>query len=220
MAKKAKNYSEAELIKTFGLIRLMGNNAHPLMAEWTKTQTVLNEHEQYLFDIILKDAFDNIAGWNEETLKMNFISFVLKLGHIVSSPKYKTYFEETIEATIDGHFLKVKTDFMLAKGILDLPEAPYFHFQEYKKDKDPSGDPDAQLLEAFLIAQEKNKASNSEDSMPIYGCSIKGRRWEFFVMQEKTYCISKVYESTEADSLLQIIAILRKFAEILETRLL
>ncbi len=215
MAKKTKQYSEAELIKTFGLTRLVGNRSFPLMEEWTTTQTSLNEHEQYLFDIILKDAFENIAGWNEETLKMNFISFVLKLGHIVNSPNYKTYFEETIEATIEGHFLKIKTDFMLAKGILDLPESPYFHFQEYKKDKDPSGDPDAQLLEAFLIAQEKNK-----NNKPIYGCSIKGRRWEFFLMHQKTYCISKVYECTEVEDLMQIIAMLRKFKEILETRLL
>jgi hypothetical protein len=215
MAKKSKQYSEAELIKMFGLTRLIGNKAHPLMAEWMNTETILNEHEQYLFNIILKDAFENISGWNEETLKMNFISFVLKLGYIANSPEYKTYFEETIQATIEGYFLKVKTDFMLAKGILDVPESPYFHFQEYKKDKDPSGDPDAQLLEAFLIAQEKNGGDN-----PIYGCSIKGRRWEFFVMHKKMYCISKVYECTEEDGLLQIIAILRKFKEILEARLL
>jgi hypothetical protein len=219
MAKRIKQYSEAELIKMFGLERLLGNTAHPLMQEWTDTQTTLNEHEKYLFDIIIKDAFLNIAGWNEESLKMNFISFVLKLGHIANSSNYKTYFEETIEATIEGHFLKIKTDFMLAKGILDMPESPYFHFQEYKKDKDPSGDPDAQLLEALLIAQEKNRTTTGQD-IPIYGCSIKGRRWEFFVLHKKTYCISKVYECTEEEDLLQIIAILRKFKEILETRLL
>jgi hypothetical protein len=215
MANKTKSYSEAELIKTFGLTRLVGNNSHPLMQEWTNSQTTLNDHEQYLFDIILKDAFENIAGWNEEALKMSFISFVLKLGYIANSVHYKTYFEETIEATIEGHFLKVKTDFMLAKGILDMPESPYFHFQEYKKDKDPSGDPDAQLLEAFLIAQDKNS-----DNIPIYGCSIKGRRWEFFVIHKKVYCISKVYDCTEEAGLLQIIAILRKFTEILQARLL
>jgi hypothetical protein len=214
MAKKIKTYSEAELIKLFGLTRLVGNHSFPLMEQWTNTNTTLNEHEQYLFDIIIQDAFENIAGWNEESLKMNFISFVLKLGHITNTAQYKTYFEETIEATIDNHFLKVKTDFMLAKGILDLPESPYFHFQEYKKDKDPSGDPDAQLLEALLIAQAKNN-----NGLPVYGCSIKGRRWEFFILKEKTYCISKIYECTEKDELLQIIAIFRNFRAILDTAL-
>jgi hypothetical protein len=39
-------------------------------------------------------------------------------------------------------------------------------------------------------------------------------------MEQRTYCISKSYDCTEADDLMQIIAILRKFKEILETRLL
>ena len=215
MPKKVKQYSEVELMKMFGLTRLVGNDQHPLMEEWTNTHTSLNEGEQYLFDWIQKNVLKNINKWKEEALKMNFISFVLKLGYIEDTEAYTTYYEETIEATVGAYFLKLKCDFMLAKGILDVPKDPYFHFQEYKKDKDPSGDPDAQLLEAFLIAQHKN---NNEK--PLYGCSIKGRRWDFFVMKDTTYCISKAYDCTDRDDLLQIIAILRKFKEILEARLL
>ena len=36
MANKIKSYSEAELIKMFGLERRVGNNEHPLMEEWNK----------------------------------------------------------------------------------------------------------------------------------------------------------------------------------------
>ena len=104
---------------------------------------------------------------------------------------------------------------MLAKGILDMPTAPYFHFQEWKKQKDPTGDPVPQLIEAFLIAQEVNK-----NDKPLYGCTITGKFWDFFIMEHKTYCISKSYDCTDPQDLLQIIAILRKFVEILETRLL
>jgi hypothetical protein len=39
-------------------------------------------------------------------------------------------------------------------------------------------------------------------------------------MQDKNYYISKVYNCTDEQDLLQIIAILRKFKEILETTLL
>ncbi len=220
MAKKIKSYTETELIKMFGLNRLVGNNEHPLLQEWTNCTTDLNAGEQYLFDLILKDLLKNIGKWKEEALKMNFISFVLKLGYIENTDLYSTYYEETIDATVAGHYLKVKTDFMLAKGILDEPQIPYFHFQEYKKEKDPYSDPDAQLLEAFLIAQENNRAVNHRKEKPLYGCTIKGRRWDFFIMEGQTYCISKAYDSTEKEDLLQIIAILRKFKEILETRLL
>ena len=104
---------------------------------------------------------------------------------------------------------------MVATGILDKPEKPYFHFQEYKPHKKPTGDSMAQLLEAMLIAQKEN--SNEK---PIYGCEIMGAMWRFVILEGKTYCISKAYDCTEKDELLQIIAILRKFRHILETELL
>jgi hypothetical protein len=215
MASKIKSYREAELIAMFGLTRLVGNHAHPLMQEWLTTSTTLNAAEQYLFDLIWRDAFAKIDGWQEEELKMKFISFVIRLGHLEDSNRYSTYFERTVEATVAGHFLKTKTDFMVATGILDLPQKPYFHFQEWKKHRDPNGDPVGQLLTAFLIAQEKN-----QDAQPLYGCTVTGKYWEFFLMEDKTYCISKSYDCTEQEDLLTIIAILRKFQEILETRLL
>ena len=215
MASKIKSYREAELIAMFGLTRLVGNHAHPLMQEWLNASATLNNAEQYLFDLIWRDAFAKIDGWQEEELKMKFISFVIRLGHLDDSDKYSTYFGRTIEATAEGRFLKTKTDFMVAAGILDLPQKPYFHFQEWKKHRDPNGDPVGQLLTAFLIAQEINHHAH-----PLYGCTITGKYWEFFVMQDKTYCLSKSYDCTEKADLLHIIAVLRKFQEILETRLL
>jgi len=216
MAKKIKQYSEAELIKLFDLNRLVGNYAHPLLKEWLTCETTLNANEQYLFDMILADAQEKIDGWQEEDLKMWFIAFVIRLANLSNNEKhYQPYFERTLEATIDEHRLKVKTDFMVAKGILDTPELPFFHFQEYKRQTNPYGNPLAQVLEAMLIAQEIN-----QNSKPVYGCYVVGRSWNFITLENRTYCISKTYDCTEADELLQIIAILRKFKEILETRLL
>ena len=213
--KKTKIYDEAELIKMFGLIRLVGNNEHILMEELTNTSTELIGWENGLFEQITNRVAEKMAGWNEEMLKMNFISPVLILGHIQETKQYKTYYEATIEATVDGYFLKTKADMMVAKGILERAETPYFYFQEYKKVKEPKRDVTAQLLEAFLISQENNK-----NGKPIYGCTVIGKFWEFVIMENRTYCISKTYDCTENDQLMRIIAILRKFKEILETRLL
>jgi hypothetical protein len=201
MAKKVKSYDEAELIKMFGLTRLVGNDSCLLMRELTNTTTTLNEGEQYLFDRI--------------TEKMNFIAFVLLLGHLTETLRYKTYYESTLEGTVDNYFLKVKADMMVATGILERPEVPYFYFQEYKKLKDPKGDVTAQLLEAFLIAQTLNN-----NNKPLYGCTVSGKYWEFMVMENRKYCISKSYDCTDKEDLLQIIAIIRNFKEILETKLL
>ncbi|MFN0201836.1 MAG: hypothetical protein ACKVTZ_09960 [Bacteroidia bacterium] len=215
MPKKIKSYSEAELIKMFGLQRLVGDNSTSLMSEWTNTTTTLSVGEQYLFDEIMLDLLTQIAGWNEEMLKMNFISPVLILGHLRETLQYKKYYELTIEAIVQGYFLKVKANMMIATGILEVPETPYFYFQEYKKQKDPKGDVTAQLLEAFLIAQELNK-----NDKPLYGCTVIGKHWEFVILENKTYCISNTYDCTKAHELIQIVAILRKFKEILETRML
>lgn len=72
-----------------------------------------------------------------------------------------------------------------------------------------------QLLEAFLIAQKKNN-----NTKPIYDCEVVGSIWKFVVLKDRTYCVSDVYNSTNRDDLLQIVAILRKFKDILETELL
>ncbi len=215
MGKKIKKYDEAQLIKMFNLNRLAGNNEHPLMNEWTSTATELLEWEKVLTETITKNLLYKIVGWNEEMLKMNFISPVLILGHLQETARYKTYYEATIEAVVDNYFLKTKADMMIATGILERAETPYFYFQEYKKVKDPKSDVTAQLLEAFLISQEKNK-----NGKPLYGCTVTCKMWEFVIMENRTYCISKSYDCTETDDLMQIIAILRKFKAILETRLL
>ena len=210
-----KNHKEADIITLFGLTRLVGNTAHHLMSEWTNIEMpYLNIAEQAIFDEILPNAQQNIAGWQEEDLKMKFISFILHLGHLKDTRLFNTYFEKTISATIDGYFLKTKTDFMVAKGVLDRPQKPYFHFQEWKPHKKPVGDSMGQLLEAFLIAQETNK-----DGQALYGCEVIGKEWNFVVMTERTYCISKSYICTEKNDLLEIIGILRHFKSILEKRL-
>lgn len=213
--RQKKEWSEGELISTFKLNRI-GTRLTPLMAEWLDVEMPdLNIGEQYMFDQDLATAQKYITGWSEEDLKMKFISNILKLGYLKDDEKIVCGFDKIISATIEDIKLTVKSDFMLAKGTLDFFETPYFHFQEYKPYKNPSGDSMAQLLEAFLIAQEKNK-----NGLPLYGVDIVGKQWSFVVMKGKEYCISELYNSVDREDLLKIIAILRKFKYILETRLL
>lgn len=211
--KKIRIWSEAELVDTFGLSKSIDDS--PLLKEWLAATTIFTETELDTLDKIRQEARELIYSWNEEDLKMNFIAFVIDIARLRTSKYARTFYEKTIDATVEGHYLKTQTDFMIAKGVLDMAKTPYFHFQEYKKDKDPNGDPVAQLVEAFLIAQEKNK-----NGKPMYGCYVMGRLWFFVTMEYKNYCISHAYDCTDEKDLFQIIAILRKFKEILETRLL
>jgi hypothetical protein len=216
MAKKIKSYSEVELIDIFGLTDLIGNDAFPLLTKWVEVPPPnLDAGELALFDNIFQNAKRNIKGWQEEDLKMSLIAPILILGKLQSTKRYYTFFERTIEDTVEGYLLKTKTDFMVASGSVGIFKVPYFHFQEYKPFKNPSGDSMGQLLEAFLIAQKQNN-----NGKPMYGCEVMGSAWRFVVMQDRTYCVSTPFEATDRDDLLQIVAILRKFKDILETELL
>lgn len=210
-----KQWEEGEVIDTFKLNRIVLSET-PLMADWLNVETLeLNMGEQYLFDKVLAKARKNIAGWNEEDLKMKFIATILELGQMMDDETVIGYFDKIISATVEGIRLTVKSDFMLATGVLNVFKTPYFHFQEYKPYKNPLGDSMAQLLEAFLIAQEKNK-----NGKPLYGVDIMGANWRFVTMEGKDYCISKSFDSVDREDLLKIIAVLRRFKYILETRLL
>jgi hypothetical protein len=212
--KKQKHYTEAELVILFNLDKQKKHNK--ALQNWIDAPKITLTHaEQGLFDDILQNIENNLEAWNEEDLKMNFISFVLKLANFMSNHYMRTYFEKTVEAMVENTFLKVKTDFMIAKGVLDLPQKPYFHFQEYKPEKKPTGDSMAQLLECFLIAQTINN-----NQKPIYGVEVNGSLWRFVLMQGREYAISQPYIATKKEELLQIIAILRHFKVILERDLL
>jgi hypothetical protein len=212
--KKQKHYTEAELIDLFGLNKM---SKYTLLEKWLDTNlTTLTEYEQIIFQNLITQLDINVDTWNEEELKMNFIASLLNdFVAYNKSTLYRTYFEREISAVVAGYMMKTKTDFMIAKGILDLIKKPFFCFHEYKRSKKNADDPIAQVLESMLIAQEINK-----NDKPIYGVYIIGRYWHFMVMQGREYAISQPYIATKKEELLQIIAILRHFKIILERDLL
>jgi hypothetical protein len=212
---RGKQYKEAELILLFKLNRI-ATYYTPLMTEWLDVENpTFDMVEQTIFDRKLVEAQNQLLGWSEEDLKMKFITHIIELGNLVAGNGIVTYFDKIISATVEGRKLTVKSDFMVAKGLLNLFDTPYFHFQEYKPQINPTGEPMAQLLAAFLIAQEKNK-----NGKPLYGIEVIGKQWTFIIMEGKDYCISGSYDSLQKDDLLKIIATLRKFKHILFTRLM
>ncbi len=213
--KEGKNWTEAELVLQFKLNRILAYQT-PLMKEWLEVEKpTLSPKEKEIFEEKHELIVHNHLTWSEEDLKMKFITHVLDLGHLKDEKGVVGYFDKLIWAKVEGIMLKVKSDFMLAKGYLNLPQNPYFHFQEYKPNLKPTGEPIAQLIEAFLIGQAKN-----EKPIPLYGVEIVGESWRFMIMEGKEYCISKSFAATEKDNLLKIIAVLRHFKHILFTKLI
>lgn len=213
MAKK-KEWREGELILTFGLTRIT-QSVTPLMRNWLDAPLAkFSPGEEYLFEETWKRGSAHLTTWSEEDLKMKFLSPVLQLGRLTDDTFFTSSFDKNLAATVQGHPLSVKADFVVGSGMLDYMQKPYFHFQEYKPEKNPSGDSMAQLLQAFLIAWELN-----QDGSPLYGCEVNGSIWKFIIFEEKSYCVSGAYDSSDRDDLLKIIAILRYFMDILKEKI-
>jgi hypothetical protein len=211
MAKqKSIELLEPILIETFGLERL--RPPQPNLEDWLSATGIIDRDDKKLLDRIIIKIIDNADSWNEEELKMNFISIIILIADF-NNP-IRTYYDREISAEIDGVFVSSKVDMMLSKGIGEMIKTPYFFLHEYKREKKYSGDPIGQMLGGMLIGQAKNN-----DGKPVYGCYVQGRNWYFSMMEGKKYVISKGFDASEIDDIQKIIFILRKIKSIITERL-
>jgi hypothetical protein len=212
MAKqKSLELSEPILVDTFGLERNF--KPIPLLDELLNATGELNEADSALLHECQAELIENADSWNEEELKMQFISFVIFLARF--KKPIRTYYDREISAEINGTFVCSKVDMMLSKGIGELIKTPYFFLHEYKREKKYAGDPVGQMLGGMLIGQTKNI-----DNSPIYGCYVQGRFWFFSVLDGKQYTVSKGFDSSELEDVQKIIFILKKVNLIIKERLL
>jgi hypothetical protein len=207
---EAINWTEGLIAKTFGLKNVLDD--FPLLTQWL---TVTNDLDNTTIEELEKLRLrlrKRVNGWNEETLKMKFIAFILDLVDY-DTDDLEGVFDAELKGTVQGQKLAVIADYALCSYTFDLKEQPYFYFHEYKPRK-KTKDPIAQLLVAMLIAQEKN-----EHQRPLYGCVVVGELWYFMILADKTYSISNGYVAANADDLQTILLILRKFKHILTLEL-
>jgi hypothetical protein len=204
------NWIEGLLAKTFGLKRVFEN--FKLLDQWLLVNNDLTAKDIEELEYRRWQLVRNVNAWNEETLKMKFIAFILDLVRY-DTDELVGIFDAELKGIVKGQKLSVVADYALSKATYDLAEQPYFYFHEYKPRK-RSKDPIAQLLVAMLIAQEKN-----EIQRPLYGCAVVGEFWYFMILDDKEYSISNGYVATNADDLQLILLVLRKFKQILATEL-
>jgi hypothetical protein len=94
--------------------------------------------------------------WNEEELKMNFISLVILFAQIEIPKLVNTYYERRLSGKVQQMTISVVVDFMIASpNFSGLPKMPYFFLQEFKRSLGDTHDPEGQMLAAMILAQEK-----------------------------------------------------------------
>ncbi len=208
---KSLELLEPILADTFGLQRL--RPPQPLLTEWLSAKGVIEPLYKPILDKVLLKLIDNGDSWNEEELKMKFISLIILFADFENP--IQTYYDREIGEYVGEHYLKCKSDMMLSKGIGELIKMPYFFMHEYKREKKYSGDPIGQMLGGMLIGQAKNN-----NGKPTYGCYVQGRFWFFSILEGKEYVISNAFDASDLEEAQQIIFILRKLKQIILERLM
>lgn len=216
MAKERKGWKpfvqwqHQEIEFTFGVKRVQN---HPTLNAWLTSLPPLSELEKTTADKLHYRLEIYVDQWNEEDLKMYFISQLINLVEF-HQETYRAFFDCTLKTELQGKAIAGRVDCVLGRG-LQFPLKPLFFLQEYKPQKNPSGDPLGQLLAAMLSAQQLNKEAES----PLYGCYIIGRLWFFVVLQEKEYTISHAFDVANVHQLKELIGILRKVRVMYEEKI-
>ena len=185
------------------------------LSEWVNSTGSLTDFENTTLDFALQRYQELGRGWNEEELKMHFISHILSVANLNIQSICKTFFERPLHGTIDNYEMTIVTDCMVASPRLGGdPDKPFFFLQEYKQSQRfGRTDPEGQMLAAMLLAQDINN-----DNIPIYGCYVIEKQWTFTTIHNREYCQSQTYNSTKKADLLQIVFILRKLKELIKRR--
>jgi len=212
MSAKKFQWNEGLVMDTFGLKKIYAKDI-TILVDWISANEDLSDLDLVFLEKLRAKAEIKIEAWNEEELKMHYLSYIIGFANYNDDDEnYNVYFERPITAEVEGHKISVIVDLMIAQGVLEYIKKPYFCFHEYKRAKKNNDDPIAQVLLAMLAARENNK--------PVYGAYIIGRNWYFMVLENKNFAVSEPFSCTGKEDLYSIISILRKFKTIIKTQLL
>ena len=216
MEKKKKlpklSYDTDEVLAVFQLKRKQGSQK---LSVWLQNSIPISEKWAEIIEDSRQELKTRGNSWNEEKLKMNFLSILFKCADIYKEDVYSIFYETPLSKELKGYSLSVVCDSLVAKpkGV-DSPDIPYFFFQEFKQQKGKYADAEGQMLQAMLIAQAKNG-----NGKPLYGCYIQGKNWTFAILDGAEYSVSDEYDATEAKELETILSALVRLKTIIEEEL-
>ncbi|MCP4106246.1 MAG: hypothetical protein GY749_12020 [Desulfobacteraceae bacterium] len=180
------NCTQKLLEETFGLKQVPKIK---ILQGWVGTEVELTDFERKTLEYLQESLTLHGYTWNETELRDKFIGPVMALVNF-DSDAVRYFAERSLSGTVEGCELSGRVDAMIAKGRWE-PENVYFCMNEYKKEKDPEGDPGGQALAAMMAAQDKNG-----DKLPVYGLYVKGKLWYFMLLHGKEYAITEPYTAT------------------------
>ncbi|MCP4109572.1 MAG: hypothetical protein GY749_29300 [Desulfobacteraceae bacterium] len=198
-----KDCTQQLLEETFQLKQAV---QHQALQRWVTADTEVTEFEQANLDYL--GEYLRLRGhtWNETELRDQFIGPMIGLVNF-DSDEFRYFAERNLSGIVDNWELSGRVDAMIAQGRWE-PKKIYFCMNEYKKEKEPEGDPGAQALAAMLVAQEQN----ANQQIPVYGLYVKGKLWYFMILSGKEYAITEPYTASRPDivDIFKILKILKR----------
>ena len=209
---KFYKFREVDMLNTFNIKTVY---TCEVLENWLKNNDSVSDFEDKTLDLALNRFAELGKAWNEEELKMHFISAILSVANPNITNVCKTYFERPLEGVVNNYQMQIVTDCMIASPRPGGdPEKPYFFLQEFKQaQRFGRTDPQGQMLAAMLLAQQINA-----DDKYIYGCYVIEKNWHFATLNGLDYCTSQQYNSTRKEELLQIVFALKKLKELIVNR--
>jgi hypothetical protein len=201
---KINHYDVNEVIDRFDIDKVFDCN---ILNNWIETaEGILKPFQEEMLEEARQHLILKWNEWNEEELKINFISIVLFAAQLDEPKRINTYFERRLTGKVKDKPISVKVDCMLATPMKSgRPKSPYFFLQEYKRSKGDDHDPEGQMLAAMILSQDLNA-----DGKPLYGSWVQGSNWRFTVLKGTEYCVSRTYDATDKQELPKIVFILRQ----------
>ncbi|HHC24349.1 MAG TPA: hypothetical protein ENK58_02875 [Desulfobacterales bacterium] len=199
-----KDCTQKLLDETFNLKQVIN---HKALRNWITSEMQLTDFEIKTLEYLQENLMLRAHTWNETELRDKFIGPVMALVNF-DSDDVQYFAERSLSGTVESLKLSGRVDGMIAKGKWE-PEKTYFCMNEYKKEKDPQGDPGAQALAAMMVAQEQNV-----HPIPVYGLYVKGKLWYFMILLGKEYGISEPYTAS-LEHIFDIFRILKTLRQII-----
>ncbi|NJL15171.1 MAG: hypothetical protein HC913_20640 [Microscillaceae bacterium] len=192
-----------ELTILFGLERL--EDSQMALEALVNTEIELTEYQTHELKRLNKLIIKHFLDWNEDELKMQFISPLLHIVNYHDSEKYQPFSQRSMQMHQEEKEIELSgvVEWLLASG-KQIPREPFFFLHEYKKEQGTDSDPLGQVLAAMLTAQHLNKDKNRV----LYGCYIMGKDWYFMALDGKQYQSTLAYNVTEYDKLVKVFSIL------------
>jgi hypothetical protein len=184
----------------------------PLLTAWINNAQEIDAFEKRQLLQLQKSLIRGGRAWNEVELENKFISPLIMAADI-DDETIGYFLERPLSGIVGDYELTGIVDGVIASGVRN-PHTPYFCFHEYKRSIENQGTPDAQVLAAMLVAREKNA-----NKLPIYGLFVVGLTWNFVILNNKKYCISKNYNADD-EEIFVIFKMLKALKQIIKSELI